>query len=72
MIKKIFWGVICLVGAMAFAVVTGIWSPTEKVNALWIVTAAGCIYLITYRFYGAFLAAKVLVLSGDRQTPAFK
>ena len=71
MIKKIFWGVISAAGAVAFAAVTGIWNPAEKVNALWIVTAAGCIYLITYRFYGAFIASKVFALSGDRRTPAF-
>lgn len=72
MLMKVIWGLICLVGAVAFAAVTGLWNPTEKVNALWIVTAAGCLYLVTYRFYGAFLATKVLMLSGDRQTPAFR
>ena len=72
MVKKVIWGLICLVGAVAFAAVTGVWNPAEKVNARWIVTAAGCIYLVTYRFYGAFLATKVLVLSGERQTPAFR
>jgi carbon starvation protein len=51
MIKKILWVVICLIGAVAFGAVVGIWNPSEKVNALWIVTAAGCLYLVTYMFY---------------------
>ena len=72
MIKKIFWGIISLVGAVAFAVVVGIWNPSEKVNALWLIVAAACIYLLAYRFYGAFLAAKVASLDDRRQTPAYK
>ena len=71
MIKKMAWGIVCVVGAVAFGAVTGIWNPSEKVNALWIVTAAGCLYLVTYRFYGSFIAAKVLALDPKRQTPAF-
>ena len=70
MIKKLFWLIICLIGAVAFGAVVGIWNPSEKVNALWIVTAAACIYLVTYRFYSAFIAAKIFALS-DRKTPAF-
>jgi carbon starvation protein len=69
--KRVIWAAVCLLGAVALAAVTGIWHPAEKVNALWIVTAAGCLYAVTYRFYGAFLASKVLLLSPDRQTPAF-
>jgi len=69
--KKAFWAIICLIGAIAFGAATGIWNASEKVNALWIVTAAGCIYLVTYRYYSAFIAARIFALSDDRQTPAF-
>ncbi|MHB9155625.1 MAG: carbon starvation CstA family protein [Endomicrobiales bacterium] len=41
-------------------------------NALWIIVAAACVYAITYRFYGAFLAAKVLALDDTRETPALR
>ena len=71
MIKKVFWVIICLIGAVAFGAVVGIWNPSEKVNALWLVTAAGCIYLVTYRFYSAFIATKIFALSDERKTPAF-
>ncbi|HOM88278.1 MAG TPA: carbon starvation CstA family protein, partial [Spirochaetota bacterium] len=41
-------------------------------NALWIVTAAATFYMLAYRFYGAFLAAKVLALDDSRVTPAYR
>src|SRR2546425_2827256 len=42
----------------------------EPINALWIVTAAVCIYLLGYRFYSAWIAARVLCVDGSRATPA--
>lgn len=39
-------------------------------NALYLVIGAACILILAYRFYGGFVAAKVLVLRGDRVTPA--
>src|SRR5690348_8560564 len=42
----------------------------EPINALWIVTAAVCIYLLGYRFYAAWIAARVLSVDPSRATPA--
>ena len=42
------------------------------VNALTIVFAALCVFAIAYRFYGLFLAQKVLSLDAARQTPAVR
>jgi carbon starvation protein len=42
----------------------------EPINALWIVTAAVCIYLLGYRFYAAWITAKVLSADATRATPA--
>ena len=42
----------------------------EPINALWIVTAAICVYLLGYRFYAAWIAAKVLMVDPTRATPA--
>lgn len=42
------------------------------VNALTIVFAALCIFAIAYRFYGLFIASKVLNVNEARQTPAVK
>ncbi|MFA6055054.1 MAG: carbon starvation CstA family protein [Thermodesulfovibrionales bacterium] len=72
MFKKTLWTIISLIAAFSLSVVVGIINPSEKINALWLVVAAGCFYVITYRFYGSFLAAKVLALDETRPTPAKK
>ena len=71
-LKKILWVIVSLVAAFATAKVAGIVNPGEKINALWMVTAAACFYAIMYRFYASFLAAKVLSLDARRKTPAMR
>jgi carbon starvation protein len=71
-VKIALWTVVSLVAAISFAVVVGWLRPTEKVNALWIVTAAACFFAIAYRFYSSFIAAKVLSIDGRRKTPAIR
>jgi len=63
---------ISIIGAISFAVVTGIINPAEKVNALWIVVATASIYVIAYRLYGAWIAAKVLSVNTKYITPAHR
>ena len=70
MFKKTFWIAVSLIAAVSLSIVTGIINPSEKVNALWIIAAAGCFYAISYRFYASFLAAKVLAIDENRITPA--
>ena len=41
-------------------------------NSLWLVITALAAFLVAYRFYGAFLAAKVAVLNDARATPAHR
>lgn len=41
-------------------------------NSLWLVITALAAFLVAYRFYGAFLAAKVAVLDDRRPTPAHR
>jgi len=72
MVKVLFWTGISLAAALSFAVVTGVFNPSEKVNALWLVTASACFFTIAYRFYSSFLAAKVLSLDNRRVTPAVR
>ncbi len=71
-ISSIMWTSVAVLFAIAFAMVTGIFNPQENINALWLVVAAGCFFSLAYRFYGAFLAAKVLALDYRRITPAFR
>ncbi|MFZ5646592.1 MAG: carbon starvation protein A [Bacillota bacterium] len=41
-------------------------------NGLSLVIGAACVLILAYRFYGAFMAAKVLSLDGSRVTPAIR
>ena len=62
------WVAIALIGAGALAAIA--LERDEKITGTWFVVAAVCIYLVAYRFYSAFLAAKVLALDNSRATPA--
>jgi carbon starvation protein len=42
----------------------------EHINSLWLVLAAACSYATAYRFYGKFIAARVMALNDQRATPA--
>lgn len=66
--KKILWGLLAILGAYAVSVIAI--HRGETINALWLITAALCIYAIAYRFYAAWIAAKVLVIDETRATPA--
>ena len=70
--NKVVWITLSAVGAFSLSVVTGIFGPHEKINALWLVVAAGCFFVISYRFYASFVAAKVLSIDERRITPAKK
>lgn len=65
---KAVWVAIALVGAWAFGSIAT--HRGETINAIWFVMAAICVYLVAYRFYSAWICAKVLVLDETRATPA--
>ncbi|HZX48274.1 MAG TPA: carbon starvation protein A, partial [Nitrospirota bacterium] len=69
-LSTIITAILAIIGAFALAVATQIINPAEKVNALWLVVAAACIFTITYRLYGSFITAKVLALNDRRLTPS--
>jgi carbon starvation protein len=64
----LIWIAVALAGAYAIGMLA-IWRG-ETVNAVWFVIAAIAVYSIAYRFYGAFLAAKLFALDHARPTPA--
>jgi carbon starvation protein len=66
--KNIAGVILAVVGATALTVIA--LHRHEPVNALWIVTAAVCVYLLGYRFYAAWIAARVLSVDPSRATPA--
>ena len=71
-LASILWAAVAGLCAVGFGVVTGIFHPDEKVNGLWLVVAAACFYVLAYRFYGRFLARRVVELDNRRITPAHR
>jgi carbon starvation protein len=68
----LFWAGMALLCAAAFAIVTGLARPQERINALWLVVAAACFYALAYRFYGRFLARRVVALDDQRVPPSYR
>lgn len=69
-LRMMMWGGVALLGASALGVVA--LHQGESINALWVLTAASCVYLIGYRFYAQFVAHKVLMIDAERVTPAHR
>jgi carbon starvation protein len=67
-LKILAWTAIALAGAGALAAIA--FERREPLNAVWFVVAALCTYLVAYRFYSIFLAAKIFALDDSRATPA--
>ncbi|MGK2934468.1 MAG: carbon starvation CstA family protein [Gemmatimonadaceae bacterium] len=66
----LLWTAVALAGAFAFA-----WlalSRGETISAAWLLVAAVSTYLVAYRFYSRFIAAKVFALDPARPTPALR
>ncbi|MFA5955257.1 carbon starvation CstA family protein [Hyphomicrobium sp.] len=66
--SKLVWAAVTILGAVSLGIVA--LSRGETINAIWIVTAAICSYVLADRFYGRFIADKVLRLDPTRSTPA--
>ncbi len=67
--SKLGWAALSLLGAFCLGVVA--LRRGEHINALWIVIAAVSIYLVAFRYYGLFIANKVLGVDRTRATPAY-
>jgi carbon starvation protein len=65
---KIAWTGVAILGAISLGIVA--LSRGETINAVWLVLAAICSYLIAYRFYALFIAERVVRLDPNRPTPA--
>ena len=69
-LRIFFWILVGLIGAASFggiALIRG-----EKISSLWFLAACICTQLIAYRFYSAWISAKILHLDGRKKTPATK
>ena len=65
---SLLWLLAALVGAGGWAVLA--LARGESVSAGWLIAAAVGTYVIAYRFYSRFLAARVTGLDDRRATPA--
>ncbi len=66
-LRILLWIAVSLLGAAAIGVAA--FQRGEPVNALWLVIAGVCTFAVAYRFYSAWLVAKVLTVD-DRRAPA--
>jgi carbon starvation protein len=66
--KTLIWLAISLLGAGALGKIA--LQRGESLSAIWFILAAVCVYLVAYRVYSAFVAAKLLALDDTRATPA--
>jgi carbon starvation protein len=67
-LAAVVWLAVIALGTVALAAIA--LHRGESIDALWFIVAAVCIYAVGYRFYSAFLAAKVFALDATRATPA--
>lgn len=68
LLKSLIWFTVALTGASAIGVLA--LHRGERISAVWLLTAAVCVYLIGYRFYSRIIASKVFALDASRATPA--
>jgi carbon starvation protein len=71
-VKKILGYLLWIAVAVAAAFCLGAIALNrgEHINSTWLVLAAACTYALGFRFYGKFIAARVMVLDNQRATPA--
>jgi len=68
LLQTLIWTAVAVLGAVALGTIA--FHRGEPINATWFVLAAVCSYLVAYRLYSAFIAAKLLALDNSRATPA--
>ncbi len=66
--KIVLWVAVAVLGVLA--VMVSALQRGEPVHAMWLVVAGACSLAVSYRFYSAWLMAKVLVLDAERAPPA--
>ncbi len=62
------WGAVAVAAAVCLAGIAI--NRGEPINSIWLVVAAASMYVLGFRFYGKFIAARVMALDDERATPA--
>jgi carbon starvation protein len=68
MVGHLLWIAIAVLAAYSLAGIA--LSRGEPINSIWLVLAASLTYLLGFRFYARFIAARVMALDDTRATPA--
>ena len=68
LLGRLFWAAVACAAAFCLGGIA--LNRGEHINSIWLVLAAACTYAIGYRFYGRFIAARVMTLDDQRATPA--
>src|SRR5437764_746603 len=71
-LKKILghllWAIVAVAAAFCLGAIA--LNRGDHINSIWLVLAAACTYALGFRFYGKFIAARVMALNDQRATPA--
>ena len=65
---RVVFGTIAVIGAAAWAMIA--FARGETVNAVWLVVAALCTYVIGFRFYARLIERRIVRPRDDHATPA--
>ena len=68
MMQKFGGILLAVVGAFALGGIA--LQRDEPINALWLVTASLCLYVLGYRFYAKWIETRVFIIDQRRATPA--
>jgi carbon starvation protein len=67
-VSVLLFAAIAVLAAICLGVIAG--HRGEPVNSLWLIAAAASFFVLGFRFYAKFIAAKVMALDDCRATPA--
>ena len=67
LLVRLFWAAVAVTAAFCLGGIA--LNRGEHINSIWLVLAAACSYALGYRFYGRFIAARVMALNDKRATP---
>jgi carbon starvation protein len=68
MARRLFWIAVAILAAYSLGGIA--LARGEPINSLWLVLASSLTYLLGFRFYAKFIAARVMALDDTRATPA--
>jgi carbon starvation protein len=68
LLGRLVWACVAILAAFCLAGIA--LHRGEQINSIWLVLASSCTYVLGYRFYAKFIAARIMALNDKRATPA--